>query len=308
MQSLCKANPAIDHGVWKRIRTNRTARAKMGSGRHRRCVVGANLSYRLAGPRSGHSRRGSLRRCHRSLCHGGRGLRRTQHRRETGRGAHIDASMYEICVQQMRDAILADPAGIRRSAKEIAIREFFTRACTQCEAMTGGLPSCCPQRRIGWSAGASRDIADAADAPARDAAIEAWSRKLDGEILMDDLQRAGIAAGIVQDVEDLLEFDPQLAARGCLMVLPSSSSRSVWAHANAHDASRTRIAALSSPKHRRAFAVDCSNDCAAWSRRALRNWNQWECFNDRRRCFAQPQGFAVHGGRSGLSAAVMPLN
>ena len=29
-----------------------------------------------------------------------------QHRRESGRGAHIDASMYEICVEQMRDAIV----------------------------------------------------------------------------------------------------------------------------------------------------------------------------------------------------------
>ncbi len=64
------------------------------------------------------------------------------------------------------------------------------------------------------------NIADVADAPARDAAIEAWSRNLDGKILMDELQRAGIAAGVVQDIEDLVQFDPQLAARGSLMMLP----------------------------------------------------------------------------------------
>ena len=40
-----------------------------------------------------------------------------QQRRETGRGAHIDASMYEICVQQMRDAILQAQAGDATAAQ-----------------------------------------------------------------------------------------------------------------------------------------------------------------------------------------------
>src|SRR5690606_3364667 len=34
-------------------------------------------------------------------------------RNVTGRGAHIDASMYEICVQQMHDAIVASQHGLR---------------------------------------------------------------------------------------------------------------------------------------------------------------------------------------------------
>jgi crotonobetainyl-CoA:carnitine CoA-transferase CaiB-like acyl-CoA transferase len=33
---------------------------------------------------------------------------------------------------------------------------------------------------------------------------------------MTQLQLAGIAAGVVQDIEDLMEADPQLAARGSL--------------------------------------------------------------------------------------------
>jgi len=34
---------------------------------------------------------------------------------------------------------------------------------------------------------------------------------------MTQLQQAGIAAGVVQDIEDLMEADPQLAARGSLV-------------------------------------------------------------------------------------------
>jgi crotonobetainyl-CoA:carnitine CoA-transferase CaiB-like acyl-CoA transferase len=48
-----------------------------------------------------------------------------QHRRETGRGCHIDASMYEICVQQMRDSLVRAKAR-RATAAHAATR---IRAC-----------------------------------------------------------------------------------------------------------------------------------------------------------------------------------
>lgn len=47
-----------------------------------------------------------------------------------------------------------------------------------------------------------------------DAAVAAWSATRDAFDLMDDLQRAGIAAGVAQTAEDELVRDPQLAARG----------------------------------------------------------------------------------------------
>ena len=143
-----------------------------------------------------------------------------QHRRETARGSHIDASMYEICVQQMRDAILETQAGIRAQRKGNCDPRIFHQGVYAVRGDDRWIAIVLPTAADWQALRRFGNIADAADAPARDAAIEAWSRKLDGEILMDDLQRAGIAAGIVQDVEDLLEFDPQLAARGCLMVLP----------------------------------------------------------------------------------------
>jgi crotonobetainyl-CoA:carnitine CoA-transferase CaiB-like acyl-CoA transferase len=48
-----------------------------------------------------------------------------QHRRETGRGCHIDASMYEICVQQMRDTLAGEsrrtPAAMRQCGSGRAV-------------------------------------------------------------------------------------------------------------------------------------------------------------------------------------------
>lgn len=142
-----------------------------------------------------------------------------QHRRETARGSYIDASMYEICVQQMRDAVLETQAGVRAQRKGNADARIFHQGVYAVRGDDRWIAIVLPTAADWQALRRFANIADAADAPARDATIEAWSRNLDGKILMDDLQRAGIAAGIVQDVEDLLEFDPQLAARGCLVVL-----------------------------------------------------------------------------------------
>jgi crotonobetainyl-CoA:carnitine CoA-transferase CaiB-like acyl-CoA transferase len=142
-----------------------------------------------------------------------------QHRRETSHGSHVDASMYEICVQQMHDAILETQAGIRVQREGNRDPRIFHQGVYAVQGEDRWIAIVLPTvadwqnlRRFG-------NIADAADAPARDAAIEAWSRNRDGAKLMDDLQRAGIAAGVVQDIEDLVERDPQLAARGSLLAL-----------------------------------------------------------------------------------------
>ncbi len=47
-----------------------------------------------------------------------------------------------------------------------------------------------------------------------DHAIEAWTRRREAEAVMEELQAAEIAAGVVQTVEDQYRRDPQLAARG----------------------------------------------------------------------------------------------
>jgi crotonobetainyl-CoA:carnitine CoA-transferase CaiB-like acyl-CoA transferase len=142
-----------------------------------------------------------------------------QHRRETARGSHIDASMYEICVQQMRDAVLESQAGIRAQRKGNSDPRIFHQGVYAVQGDDRWIAIVLPTAADWQTLRRFGNLAEAADAPERDAAIAAWSRSLDGKLLMDDLQRAGIAAGVVQDVEDLLEIDPQLAARGCLIEL-----------------------------------------------------------------------------------------
>ena len=132
------------------------------------------------------------------------------HRLRGGPGCHIDAAMYEICVQQMADAIEAaqrggaptrmgnaDPAirlqdvfPARGEDRWVAISAFGDADLERLERVTGGRP-----------------IAD-------------WTRERDEVELVELLQREGIAAGIVQDIEDLVERDPTLRRRGALVDLP----------------------------------------------------------------------------------------
>ena len=126
-----------------------------------------------------------------------------------GRGCHIDASMYEICVQQMAAAIEgaqrgpaprrmgnADPAVLlqgvypaRGEDRWVAISVLDEAQLARLERLAGG-------------------------------PIEDWTREQDEVELVALLQREGIAAGVVQDIEDLIERDASLRERGALVELP----------------------------------------------------------------------------------------
>ncbi len=132
-----------------------------------------------------------------------------QRRRESGRGAHIDASMYEICVQQMWPAIRATQSG-----------GIPARSGNDDPAMfwQGVLPAAGADRWVAVS------VADADEwrrllALAGGRELSAWSATIPDQVLTARLQAAGFAAGAVQDVEDLLEHDPGMVARGALLNL-----------------------------------------------------------------------------------------
>ncbi len=132
------------------------------------------------------------------------------YRREHGRGCHIDASMYEICVQQMAPAIEAAQRGAppqrmgnadprvwqqdvypaRGEDRWVAISVFGAEEQAKLEALTGGKP------------------------------LAEWTREHDERELVATLQAQGIAAGALQDIEDLIENDASLRARGALVELP----------------------------------------------------------------------------------------
>ena len=151
------------------------------------------------------------------------------------RGAHIDASMYEICVQQMHEAILQTQTGTPRTARAITIRACSTRGCTRCKAMIDGSRSRCRRAMIGSACGNSRPCRRRATSRPRrgDRGLEPRISRTPS--LRTGCKRPGIAAGVVQDIEDLMERDPQIAARGSLMPTRPSAARHVRAYAYADD-------------------------------------------------------------------------
>jgi crotonobetainyl-CoA:carnitine CoA-transferase CaiB-like acyl-CoA transferase len=131
-------------------------------------------------------------------------------RRHSGRGAHIDASMYEICVQQMSAAIVASQRGKVPQRQGNDDPNWYWQAV---------LPAAGVDR---WVAVSVRDAGQWQQlctlAGSED--IASWTCTQDDQALMLLLQGQGIAAGVVQDIEDVMEHDLLLSARGALMNLP----------------------------------------------------------------------------------------
>jgi benzylsuccinate CoA-transferase BbsF subunit len=70
-----------------------------------------------------------------------------------------------------------------------------------------------------WPDAQQLSAADEAGLDALDQQLSAATRRWDDYELMQALQAAGVAAGVVQDAQDLLERDPQLRARGAFVSL-----------------------------------------------------------------------------------------
>ncbi|WP_328278515.1 CaiB/BaiF CoA-transferase family protein [Sphingobium sp.] len=131
-----------------------------------------------------------------------------QHRRETGRGCHIDASMYEICVQQMRDPLAAARRGERPRRMGNADPGIFFQDV---------FPAAGADRWVAISLFGQEDRARLEAVTGPD--IAAWTAAREDHAIATELQAAGIACGVVQDSEDMIERDPQLAGRGALVTL-----------------------------------------------------------------------------------------
>jgi crotonobetainyl-CoA:carnitine CoA-transferase CaiB-like acyl-CoA transferase len=139
-----------------------------------------------------------------------------QQRRESGRGAYIDASMYEICVQQMYHSILQAQTQVRPERMGNVDPQLFHQGVYPVQGDDRWIAISLP-RPDDWQLLRSlAALPDVGDGAARDAAIASWSRDQSGALLAARLQQSGIAAGVVQDIEDLYA-DPQLAARGSLV-------------------------------------------------------------------------------------------
>jgi crotonobetainyl-CoA:carnitine CoA-transferase CaiB-like acyl-CoA transferase len=131
-----------------------------------------------------------------------------QHRRETGRSCHIDASMYEICVQQMRPFLAEAAAGGRPQRRGNADPSVLSQDV---------YPARGDDRWIAISVANEdeRSRLEAITGPD----LAAWTSAREDHAIMAELQVAGIAAAVVQDPEDMIEHDPHLAGRGALVEL-----------------------------------------------------------------------------------------
>jgi crotonobetainyl-CoA:carnitine CoA-transferase CaiB-like acyl-CoA transferase len=128
----------------------------------------------------------------------------------SGRGAHIDASMYEICVQQMSDAIVAAQRGPAPQRQGNADPQWFRQDVWP----TAGVDR--------WIAISLRDAAQwhiLRTLASGDDNIGKWTATQDEHALAALLQSSGIAAAPLQDIEDALEHDEGLRERGALVTL-----------------------------------------------------------------------------------------
>ena len=131
-----------------------------------------------------------------------------QNRRDTGLGCHIDASMYEICVQQMRDFLAMAKAGERPQRMGNADPAVFFQDV---------FPAAGEDRWVAISAFSPEEKEQLLSITGPD--IAAWTATREDRTIAAELQAAGIAAGALQDCEDLMEHDPQIAARDALVTL-----------------------------------------------------------------------------------------
>lgn len=139
-------------------------------------------------------------------------------RRRTGRGVHVDASMYEICVQQMREAILAAQSSKPMQRRGNRDARVFHQDVYPAAGEDRWIAITC-QTSAQWSKLCQlAGLPSVSPADAHEA-ISAWTSNQQERQLAAQLQGLGIAAGAVQDIEDLMEHDAQLAERGALVTL-----------------------------------------------------------------------------------------
>ncbi len=166
-----------------------------------------------------------------------------------GRGCHIDASMYEICVQQMEAAIRATQLGARPkrmgNADPAAHHQDVYPAKGQDRWVAITAFDAVDEERLRVLSG-GRPLAE-------------WTCEQDEHELVALLQEHGIAAGVAQDIEDLFDKDPPLMARGALVELPHARLGAFGHVRTPISFSVDRVAPFRAPsigEHNREIALD----------------------------------------------------
>lgn len=131
-----------------------------------------------------------------------------QYRRETGTGCHIDASMYEICVQQMREYLKLAKRGEHPQRVGNSDPAVFWQDVLRAAG---------DDRWVAISVADEAEFQRLLAITGQD--IGAWTADREDHAIAAQLQAAGIAAGALQDCRDLLERDPQILSRAAVLPL-----------------------------------------------------------------------------------------
>ncbi len=153
------------------------------------------------------------------------------YKRRTGKGQYIDASMLEVCAHQITPALLdwevnahlqtrngnridyAAPHGVfpcRGEDRWCAIA-VFTDSEWKAFCHVLGEPPWTKEQRFATLS--SRK----ANEDALEEFVAEWTKQYPAEEVMQKMQAAGVPAGVVQTMKDLLEHDPQLKEREFLV-------------------------------------------------------------------------------------------
>jgi crotonobetainyl-CoA:carnitine CoA-transferase CaiB-like acyl-CoA transferase len=150
-------------------------------------------------------------------------------RARTGEGCHIDASMFEVQVQQllpalMRQQVTGNP--LLRSGNRVADAAPHGVFPCQGEDRWLAIAVCndaewqalckCMSQLVDDPRFATHALRKANE-DALEKAVGAWTITQDAFAAMHALQSAGVAAGVAQNANDLLERDPQLKTREFLI-------------------------------------------------------------------------------------------
>jgi len=174
--------------------------------------------------------------------------------RQTGQGVHVDASMYEACVQQMASAIRAAQKGDQpqRAGNDDpqALLQAVMRAGSG-HYMALHVADSFAWEQLGRLIGGEWGDPETMLAPNRRRETEAhilfWLERHEPWEAMAELQKAGVAAGVVQTAADIVDRDPQLKQRGILVDLDNPALGRFGHQASPIRMSRTPAAMRTAP-------------------------------------------------------------
>lgn len=160
-----------------------------------------------------------------------------EHKRQTGEGQHIDASMYEVCAQQMSEALInqeiSSEQNVEQKRQGNQLATAFYQGVYPCadenneqkwiaislhsEEDWKQLVQLLPNGE--WPTKEQINDLNTEEANQLDIKLSQWTSKQNRFELMDLLQSNNIAAGAVQDIADTFDRDPQLKQRNYLTEL-----------------------------------------------------------------------------------------